>query len=355
MSNPPVAATTVATADAPTGRIAQAMSRIEAGDVRTLSRAATLIENGTADGVALLEHIYARAPAPWVIGFTGVGGAGKSTLVPRVASHFARLGGKVAILAVDPSSPLSGGAVLGDRIRAGDQVHERIFCRSIASRGALGGLATCVSDVIRLMSVGGYSVVLVETVGTGQAEVAIRDTAHSVVLVTAPGLGDEIQAMKAGVMEVVSLLVVNKSDREGAEDALQTLQQAVGIGPQIGHHRRLHEGFNKAAGEFGDLWLPPVLKTMATTGEGLPELVTRLQEHRDFLDASGDFARRNETRDRVRLQEHLRTLLLDSALSAARADGTLDGVWLALSSGRTDPIGAARELAARVRWADALG
>lgn len=326
------------------------MARILAGDIRTLSRAATLIENGDPAGGALLERIYAHAPTPWVIGFTGVGGAGKSTLVPRVAQHFAQQGEPVAILAVDPSSPLSGGAVLGDRIRAAHDAHHRIFFRSIASRGAAGGLATCVSDVIRLMSAAGRRIVLVETVGTGQAEVAIGDTAHTVVLVTAPGLGDEIQAMKAGVMEIGSVLVVNKADREGADDALILLQQAVGIGPQGGHARMLHEGYNMPADGHPGQWLPPVLKTVAASGEGVDRLLDRLLEHRRYLDASGEFARRNKARDRARMRAQLRTLLLERVLAAAGRDGSLDDLHRRLAAGETDPIRVAHALANRITW-----
>lgn len=317
------------------------MARLAAGEPRVLSRAVSLVENGEPRGMALLERVYAGAGHPWVIGFTGVGGGGKSTLMPLVAEHFAGCGEKVAILAVDPSSPITGGAVLGDRIRSLRAPHQGIYFRSLASRGGTGGLSTCIADVVRLMSAAGRSIVLVETVGAGQSEVAIRDVAHATVVVTAPGLGDEVQAMKAGILEIGSILVVNKADRPGADEAASTLQQVMALAPGAAH---MVEGVNEPVGDFGLRWFPPVVKTSALTGEGMALLIARLQEHRQFLERSGEYARRNLARDRARMDERLRALLLERALGRARETGLWHSVEQRLQAGQTDPMRAAREI-----------
>lgn len=322
-----------------------ALARLAAGNTRVLSRAVTLVENGEARGMALLERVYATAPHPWVIGFTGVGGAGKSTLVPRVAEHFAARGERVAILAVDPSSPITGGAVLGDRIRSMNAQHDDVYFRSLASRGGTGGLSTCIADVVRLMSAAGRRIVLVETVGAGQSEVAIRDVAHATVVVTAPGLGDDIQAMKAGILEIGAVLAVNKADLPGADEAANTLQHVMALAPGAA---LLKEGVNEADATHPLRWFPPVLKISAQSGAGVDALIGRLEEHRAFLERSGEYARRNLARDRTRMEERLRALLLERALARAHETGVWQTVDRRLQAGETDPMRAAREIVAAV-------
>lgn len=321
------------------------LARLAAGDVRVLSRAVSLVENATARGMELLERVYAQAPHPWVIGFTGVGGAGKSTLLPQVAEHFANRGERVAILAVDPSSPITGGAVLGDRIRSLRAPHDGVYFRSIASRGGAGGLSTCIADVVRLMSAGGRRIVLVETVGAGQSEVAIRNIAHTTVVVTAPGLGDEVQAMKAGILEIGTVLVVNKADLSGADEAANTLQHVMALAPSAGH---MTEGMNEADEQHGLRWFAPVVKTSALSGEGMQTLMRHLLDHREFLERSGDYARCNRVRDRARMEERLRALVLERAMERARATGLWHSVEHRLQTGQTDPMRAAREIAEAV-------
>lgn len=313
---------------------------LRAGRPRAFSRAISWVENATSQAPALLEQVYAQAPHPWVIGITGVGGAGKSSLVPHLARRLAEDGTRVAVLAVDPSSPLTGGALLGDRIRdANGEQHPRVFFRSVATRGGQGGLATCVADLVRVAAAAGHDIVLIETVGAGQSELGILQVAHTILLVNAPGLGDDVQAQKAGVMEVADVLVVNKADRPGAEDTLASLRQALQLSEREAHMR---EGVNETP--TGVHWHPPVLPTVALSGEGVAELCAALREHHAVLQRQGQLAELNRTHDlrrmqsyflevvQQRLQAHIASLALAERLEARLADG------------HGDPLAAAREL-----------
>ncbi|MDB5857240.1 MAG: meaB [Ramlibacter sp.] len=314
---------------------------LRAGHPRALSRAISWVESEAAPAPALLEQVYAQSPHPWVIGITGVGGAGKSSLVPHLARRLAGNGVRVAVLAVDPSSPITGGALLGDRIRdaAGEQ-HARVFFRSIATRGGQGGLATCVADLVRVAAAAGHEIVLVETVGAGQSELGILQVAHSLVLVNAPGLGDDVQAQKAGVMEVADVLVVNKADRPGADDALASLQQALLLSEREAHMR---EGLNELPG--GDLhWHPPVLATVALTGQGVDELCARLREHREVLERQGRFAALNRLHDLRRMQSYFREVAQRRLQERMDALGLAQRLQAELDGEHGDPLAAARQL-----------
>jgi LAO/AO transport system kinase len=233
---------------------ARLAERVRAGDVRAVSRLITLVENGAPEGREALRRLEATPCRALVVGVTGYPGAGKSTLLDQLTAAYRRQHRKVGILAVDTSSPLTGGAILGDRIRM--QAHaadEGVFIRSMATRGHHGGLARATGEAILVLDAAGYDPILVETVGVGQDEVEVRGLARVVVAVVAPGLGDEVQAMKAGLLEVADLVVVNKADHEGAEAAVRALQD----------------------------WVPLVLRTVAPKGEGLPELLAALDARRD--------------------------------------------------------------------------
>ncbi len=320
------------------------------GRPRALSRAISWVENEAPQASALLEKVYAQAPHPWVIGITGVGGAGKSSLVPHLARRLADAGSRVAILAVDPSSPITGGALLGDRIRdSGGEQHPRVYFRSVATRGGQGGLATCVADLVRVAAAAGFDIVLIETVGAGQSELGILHVAHSVMLVHAPGLGDDVQAQKAGVMEIADLLVVNKADRLGAEDTAASLRQALLLSEREAH---MAEGVNDLA-DGRVHWHPPVLSTMALTGAGVDAVCARLHEHRALLQRQGRFDTLNRTHDLRRMQAYFREVVQRRLQSRIESMALLPRLEAELARGGADPLGAARALADAVLPSDA--
>ena len=234
--------------------------RVKAGEVRAVSRVITLLENQNPDGIAILRLLVSGSRRAAVIGITGYPGAGKSTVVAQLVTAYRSLGMKVGVLAVDISSPVTGGALLGDRIRMQEHTLDHgVYIRSMATRGHHGGLAHAIGDAARVLEAAGYGVILIETIGVGQNEVDVVDVAHTVVAVVAPGLGDEVQAMKAGLLEMAPIVVLNKGDLAGADSTLRDLRE----------------------------WYPTVLRTVATTGEGIPELVAAIAEHQRLRDLQG--------------------------------------------------------------------
>lgn len=286
-----------------------------AGKQRDIARLISCIEDGATDAREAMAALAGCTGRAHVIGVTGAPGVGKSTMTSALVTAFRARGNRVAVLAVDPSSPFSGGALLGDRIRM--QQHatdEGVFIRSMASRGHLGGLAATTPQVIRVLDAAGFDAVIIETVGVGQSEVEIAATADSSIVLIAPGMGDSIQAAKAGILEIGDIFVVNKADRDGADTTVRELRHMIALGQ--------HDG-----------WVPPVLKTVASTGDGIAELIAAIDEHREWLIGSGQDRMRKLRRIRdeicalvigeTRARLSARAAELD-ALSASVLDGAMD-------------------------------
>jgi len=273
------------------------------GNRYALARLISLIEDDGADARAALAALYPRTGQAHVVGVTGAPGTGKSTLVNELAKALRSQDVTVGIVAVDPSSPFTGGALLGDRVRMRDLAGDPgVFIRSMASRGSLGGLARATNDAVKALDAAGFGVVLVETVGAGQAEVDIARTAHTTIVIEAPGLGDEVQALKAGLMEIADVLVVNKADRPGAANTARALEMVINR--------------NSTHGEEGkDTWRPPILQTVALDGSGVPQVLEAIAAHRAHLRASGLWAKREQMRVETELFNVLRQELLDRALA----------------------------------------
>lgn len=272
------------------------VSNLQIRDPLTVARAITRVERGGVAARELVREIFPLTGRADLIGVTGAPGTGKSTLVNAMAKELHARGKHVAILAVDPSSPFTGGAILGDRLRMQDLQGTGVFIRSMASRGQLGGLAAAVSDAALVLDAANFETILIETVGAGQGEVDIARYAHTTLVLEAPGLGDDIQAIKAGILEIADVLVVNKADRDGANATAAALEMNLNLNP------------DRTA------WRPPVLKTVALTGKGVPELVDAIASHQSYI-RQRDLRRAQETaRFRNKLHELLKTELLQNLL-----------------------------------------
>ncbi len=271
------------------------IDQMRVGDRRALARLVSIVENGGDQARQALAKLYQYTGNAHIIGVTGPPGAGKSTLVNELALQWRQRDITVGIIAVDPTSPFSGGAILGDRIRMQALGHDRgIFVRSMASRGQLGGIARATGDVIKLLDAAGFDRVIVETVGAGQAEVEIAREAHTTVVVEVPGLGDDVQAIKAGILEIADVFVVNKADREGAEKMQRHLQMMLQLGGQ------------PRAG-----WNVPIIMTVATEGANVPMVVDAIEAHWQHLNTSGYLEQRERERVLQELQANLQGLALD--------------------------------------------
>ena len=316
-----------------------------AGDRLALARILTQVENDTALGKEALAELFPRTGRAHLIGITGSPGTGKSSLVNRIARSYRKQvpasgasAPRVAVVAIDPSSPFTGGAVLGDRVRMRDLAGDPgVFIRSMASRGALGGLARTTAAVVQVFDGAGYDVILIETVGAGQSEVDIARLAHTTIVVEAPGLGDDIQAIKAGILEIADILVINKADRPGADSAERILRTMLDLSrptDALYHHPHCPEPESplavslaqlvdpEPAGELENRWEPPVLRTIATLNSGTPELMAAIARHGDYLRASGEWQRR----DRERLQAEL-VDRIQAALASRWRDQIADQVY----------------------------
>ncbi len=303
------------------------VNSVLAGDRRAIARLITFIENDGAQAHGMLAALFPHTGRAHIIGITGAPGTGKSTLVNELAKAYRRCDAtpRVGIIAVDPTSPFSGGALLGDRIRMRDLAGDPgIFIRSMATRGSLGGLARATSDTIKVLDAAGYGVVLVETVGAGQSEVDIAKATHTTVVVEAPGLGDDVQAIKAGILEIADVFAVNKADREGIEHTVMALEMMLDLNhasqPTL-HHGVLMQAKSPARpADEAAAWRPPICKTVATRGEGVPALLEAIQAHRTHLQKTQALTLRERSRVEEELHHILGHLLMRRLVARASPD-----------------------------------
>ena len=299
------------------------IDRARNGDVRALARLLSLVEDESPRVRSVIKDLLPETGGARVIGLTGAPGAGKSTVTGALLSAFRKAGHRVAVLAVDPSSPFTGGALLGDRIRMQEHAtDEGVFIRSMASRGHLGGLAASTPQAVRVLDAAGFDLIVIETVGVGQAEVAVASLADSVVVLLAPGMGDAIQAAKAGILEVADLFVVNKADKPDAQHVVRDLRNMIALADR---------------GE--DDWKPPIVSTVAVRNEGIQELVSRLNQHWSWLNDTGELKNRRLARAREEL-----AALAFAALRGRLAGSRLDELATRVAEGSLDPFQAVDEL-----------
>jgi len=296
---------------------------ILSGNRLALSRLLSQIEADSPEGRQAMNQLFPHTGRAHLVGVTGAPGTGKSSLVNRLAFYYrnppeGQEPRRVAVVAVDPSSPFTGGALLGDRVRMRDLAGDPgVFIRSMASRGSLGGLASATAGIVLAFDAAGYEVILIETVGAGQAEVDIARLAHTTLVIEAPGLGDDIQAIKAGILEIADILVVNKADRPGVEMTERALKSMLNLGHPVQrvfmHHGKA-ETIQSYQADDAPAWIPPIQRTVATEGEGIPELAALIAQHKEYLLSTGDLGRR----DRTRLEAELEDLLQETLVTRWR-------------------------------------
>ncbi len=302
--------------------------RVLDGDRRALTRILTLVENGYSEGRDALRDLFPHSGRAHIIGITGSTGSGKSTLAGVLARAYRKLGRTVGVVAIDPTSPFSHGALLGDRIRMQNLTSDpEVFIRSMATRGALGGLAAATDDVVTVMDAAGKDVILVETVGAGQDEVDIANTAHTTVVISIPGAGDDMQVIKAGILEIADILVVNKADLPTAESVFKQLHIFMSLDRNEG-------------------WQVPILKTIASKDQGTAELLEEIDKHRAYLADSGRLEEIRRQRARRQLLAVAQSLLLGRVVARAEDDGRLDELIEAIAAHELDPHTAAERLIA---------
>ena len=307
------------------------VERLRGGDPRALSRAITAVENQTGESRKLLKLLFPLSGRARIVGITGAPGAGKSTLVDQLAHHYRRQKLTVGIIAVDPTSPFTGGAILGDRIRM--QAHHAdpgIYIRSMATRGSLGGLATTTADVATVLDAAGRDLVLIETVGVGQDEVDIVRLADVTVVIVVPGMGDDVQTIKAGIMEIADIFVINKSDREGTERVEREIRAMQSLATRK------------------DSWSPPIIKTVATEGSGTSELASAIADFESHLEKTGLLLQKRSRNWQERLLEMLRDELLRRAINERLGEDQILSYATQIAEHKRDPYSLVEEIAGSI-------
>ncbi|HZD31803.1 MAG TPA: methylmalonyl Co-A mutase-associated GTPase MeaB [Candidatus Angelobacter sp.] len=309
------------------GPVQNLVDRVRAGELRALARAISIVEDHGAEAMELLKALFPYSGNAMLLGLTGSPGAGKSTLVDQIAREYRKQGKTIGIVAVDPSSPFSGGAILGDRIRMQSHYADQgIYIRSMATRGSLGGLASTTADVATVLDASGRSMVMIETVGVGQDEVDIVTLADVTVVVLVPGMGDDVQTIKAGIMEIADVFVINKSDRDGAERVEREIRAMQSLATR------------------SDNWTPPIVKTVASEGTGIPEVLAAIESYRDYLTTSDLGRDRRIANWRKRITEMLRDALFQRVLTDYLGDGDADRFAVEVAQHKRDPYSLVEEI-----------
>jgi LAO/AO transport system kinase len=325
--------------------------KVLARDLRGTARACRLADDRAGAYLSILKDLFPHTGRAWTIGVTGNPGAGKSTLTDRLITELRKQGKRVAVVAIDPTSPFTGGAILGDRIRMQDHSADpEVFIRSLATRGALGGLTRSANDIVRILDAWGADVILIETVGVGQDELEITRMAHTTLVVMAPGMGDDVQAIKAGILECADVFAVNKADREGADGTVRDLELMLALGGEVtraGAHSRGHghgalDLAEQQVKHDESAWLPLIGRTVSTRGTGVAALLAMLEKHRSWLNDTALGAARRRARLKEALHTHLRDALTDAAMAAIGTE--LDDAVDAVDRRELDPYTAAEQL-----------